>query len=261
MISRPDPAVVDFGQYLSCAQLRFDRQECDCRNPTRQGPWLCAFRLEAGSQQNRSGKSGRVPGDPPAGTVLATGWRTLTAFFTPDPDSGDATATVSVGIFVNQAVPAITWSTPASIAYGTGLSGAQLDASSPVAGTFVYSPPAGTALGPGSHALNVNFTPTDVADYLTANASGVLMVKQATPSISWPVPSAISYGTPLGTAQLDATSPVPGTFTYNPSGRRGAQRWRSAAEGYVYAGGFDRRHNSLRLDDDHDHEGRRPTPR
>jgi uncharacterized membrane protein YkoI len=49
---------------------------------------------------------------------------------------------------------------------------------------------------------------------------------QATPSISWPTPAAIFYGTPLGANQLDATASytvngstvsVPGTFTYSPA--------------------------------------------
>jgi len=43
----------------------------------------------------------------------------------------------------------------------------------------------------------------------------------ATPTITWPTPAAISYGTLLSSLQLDATasylgSPVNGTFTYNP---------------------------------------------
>jgi len=69
---------------------------------------------------------------------------------------------------VNQITPAITWATPAAIVYGTALSNAQLDASTTVAGTFVYSPAAGTALTAGSHTITVTFTPTDSTDYKTA---------------------------------------------------------------------------------------------
>jgi FG-GAP-like repeat/Chitobiase/beta-hexosaminidase C-terminal domain/Bacterial Ig-like domain (group 3) len=39
----------------------------------------------------------------------------------------------------------------------------------------------------------------------------------AGPAITWPPPSAISYGTALGSAQLDATTSIPGTFTYSPA--------------------------------------------
>jgi hypothetical protein len=37
-----------------------------------------------------------------------------------------------------------------------------------------------------------------------------------TPSITWPAPAAITYGSALSSEQLDATTTVPGTFTYNP---------------------------------------------
>ena len=37
------------------------------------------------------------------------------------------------------------------------------------------------------------------------------------PSISWPPPAPIAYGTALSSAQLDATANVPGTFTYSPT--------------------------------------------
>ena len=36
-------------------------------------------------------------------------------------------------------------------------------------------------------------------------------------AITWPAPSAINYGTALGSAQLDATTSIPGTFTYSPA--------------------------------------------
>jgi hypothetical protein len=36
-------------------------------------------------------------------------------------------------------------------------------------------------------------------------------------TINWPTPSAITYGTALGSSQLDATASVPGTFAYSPT--------------------------------------------
>ncbi|HEY6337606.1 MAG TPA: hypothetical protein VIW68_03855 [Candidatus Sulfotelmatobacter sp.] len=41
-------------------------------------------------------------------------------------------------------------------------------------------------------------------------------VGQATPTITWPAPSPITFGTPLSSAQLDASANVPGTFVYTP---------------------------------------------
>ncbi len=38
-----------------------------------------------------------------------------------------------------------------------------------------------------------------------------------TPAITWAAPAAISYGTALGSTQLNATASVPGTFAYSPA--------------------------------------------
>ena len=130
---------------------------------------------------------------------------------------GSGTAT-----FLFQQTPVITWLTPEPISAGTALSATQLDASASVPGTsFVYSPPSGTVLSAGSHTLSVLFTPEDTADYATATATTTLYVQDA-PTINWPTPSAISYGTALSSTQLDATatyggSSIPGTYEYTPA--------------------------------------------
>ena len=54
--------------------------------------------------------------------------------------------------------------------------------------------------------LSVVFTPTDTTDYTTAAATATINVLQATPTISWPNPANIVYGTALSGTQLDATS-------------------------------------------------------
>ncbi len=113
--------------------------------------------------------------------------------------------------------PGVTWSTPTAIFYGTALGGAQLDASAEVPGTFTYSPAAGTVLGTGSQPLAVGFVPNDTAEFLTGTANVTLTVNKATPVITWPNPAAITYGTALSGAQLDAAAPIPGAFTYTPA--------------------------------------------
>jgi photosystem II stability/assembly factor-like uncharacterized protein len=75
--------------------------------------------------------------------------------------------------------PVITWPTPAAITQGTLLSATQLDATADVAGTFVYSPVAGTVLAAGIQTLAVTFTPADTIDYTTASASVTLSVVAA----------------------------------------------------------------------------------
>jgi hypothetical protein len=116
------------------------------------------------------------------------------------------------------ATPTITWSAPPAITYGTPLSGTQLDANSGgVAGTFVYTPPAGTVLLAGNgETLSVKFTPTDTVDYTTGTATTTINVNKATPIVTWPAPAAITSGTPLSPTQLDATTGVAGTLVYNP---------------------------------------------
>ena len=123
----------------------------------------------------------------------------------------------STTLTVSQATPAITWSNPTSITYGTALSATQLNAAASVQGNFVYSPAAGTVLNAGANqTLSVTFTPNDTADYKSQTASVQISVSPATPTISWATPAAVTYGTALDATQLNATASVPGTFAYTP---------------------------------------------
>jgi Flp pilus assembly CpaE family ATPase len=162
-----------------------------------------------------------VPGKfvytPAAGEVLTAGTHTLEASFTPT-DSTDYTAVkASVSLTITKARPVITWPRPASIAYGTPLSTAQLNATASVPGKFVYIPAAGAVLSAGTHTPSVTFTPTDVASYTTAQAAVSLTVAKATPVVTWPTPAPIAYGTALSTDHLNATASVSGRFVYTPA--------------------------------------------
>jgi len=94
-------------------------------------------------------------------------------------DSNYTISYVPGAVTITQATPTLTWATPAAIPYGTALSAAQLSATSPVAGTFLYTPLAGTVLPAGSQSLSVSFIPTDSTDYTTATANVPLTVNQA----------------------------------------------------------------------------------
>jgi uncharacterized repeat protein (TIGR03803 family) len=109
----------------------------------------------------------------------------------------------------------VVWNTPAPIVYGTRLGSTQLDATASIPGTFVYSPSAGTRLHAGSHTLTVVFTPSDSALPVTTG-SVTLAVLPATALITWATPAAIAYGTPLGSAQLNAHVNAEGTLAYDP---------------------------------------------
>ena len=117
--------------------------------------------------------------------------------------------------------PTLSWPAPSAITQGTALSATQLNATASVAGTFAYSPAAGTVLATGTHTLTATFTPADTTRYNTATASTVLVVNAAprktTPTLSWPTPAAITQGTALSATQLNASASVAGTFVYSPA--------------------------------------------
>jgi len=71
----------------------------------------------------------------------------------------------------NTLIPAsVSWPTPEPIVYGMSLGAGQLNATSGVAGTFVYDPPAGTILNAGSaQVLSVGFAPFDTTSYSPAS--------------------------------------------------------------------------------------------
>lgn len=115
------------------------------------------------------------------------------------------------------ATPIISWATPAAITYGTPLSASQLNATASVPGTFAYTPAEGSVPDAGTQTLSVTFTPTDTATFASVSATVSLTVSKAVPVITWTAPAAITYGTSLSVAQLNATASVPGTFVYTPA--------------------------------------------
>ena len=187
-ITWPTPAPIPYGTTLSAMQLN-----------------------------STSTVAGTFTYSPAAGAVLTAGAQTLTATFTPSDTVDYTTTTATTLLTVNKGMPSITWATPAAITYGTALTATQLNATSTVAGSFTYSPAAGTILGAGTQIATVTFTPTDTVDYSTTTSSVSIAVNPATPAITWPTPATISYGTALSATQLNASSTVAGTFSYYPA--------------------------------------------
>ena len=66
--------------------------------------------------------------------------------------------------------------TPASITYGTALSTTQLNATSSVPGSLVYTPAAGSVPTAGTDTFSVTFTPTDTTNYTTTTQTVQLTV-------------------------------------------------------------------------------------
>jgi hypothetical protein len=103
----------------------------------------------------------------------------------------------------------------------------------PIVSSSATSP--GTLAPGASCSMPISFTPTVAGDIsgaltftdnnLNASAPGYAVQTiqlggtgaQATPTIVWPTPAAITYGTALASGQLNATASVPGTFSYRPA--------------------------------------------
>ena len=116
---------------------------------------------------------------------------------------------------VVKATPTVTWFTPAPISYGTKLSATQLNATATangasLAGTFVYTPAAGSLLPPGTQTLSVTFTPTDAAHYNAASKSVTISVgfTQACITTSKTGPFNVASGTSICVNGGTITGPI-----------------------------------------------------
>jgi Concanavalin A-like lectin/glucanases superfamily/MBG domain (YGX type)/Bacterial Ig-like domain (group 3)/IPT/TIG domain/MBG domain/WD40-like Beta Propeller Repeat len=165
-----------------------------------------------------------VPGtfsySPAAGTLLNAGVeQTLTATFTPaDPVNYDGSV-VTTTIGVAKATPVISVSggsftydgTPhAAAGSAVGVGGENL---APLTITYNGSPSA--PVNAGNYLVAVSYAGS--ANYESATETAALTIGKAQAVVTWPAPAAIVYGTPLGSAQLNATASVPGSFSYSPA--------------------------------------------
>ncbi|MGD0346861.1 MAG: Ig-like domain repeat protein [Terracidiphilus sp.] len=172
-----------------------------------------------------------------SGFVQPTVVPTLTIAFTPSPltvKSGDTTDQLTVN--VNSGANETDASAVLSFALPTGLT---ITAMSDPTGGWICT----VATASCSRTTGLAASTTDsviltisVASYttlssysgtITATVSSAIfstnpsatdnVIFQQVPPITWPTPANIVYGTPLGAAQLDATSTVAGAFTYAPA--------------------------------------------
>jgi len=160
--------------------------------PVTYGP-LPASELNATATVNGAPGTGTfvytfVPSGAPinAGQTYPVSTYSVQVAFTP---TGSATTyTDQTTLQITQAAPVLSWTTPAPIYTSTALSATQLDATATgvtaaaLAGTFTYTPVAGTKLTAGQHALSTTFTPTDAVDYATATAQVTIQVNAVTAS-------------------------------------------------------------------------------
>lgn len=148
------------------------------------------------------------------GNNINAGTATAAASFAGDANhiasSGSASFTIgAAGSTVTVSCPAaVTYTgaaqTPCS-AQATGVGGL----SQPVAVTYAANTAAGTALANATFAGDANHTGN--------SGAATFAINRAAAVVTWGAPASINQGTPLGAAQLNATAPVPGTFSYTPA--------------------------------------------
>ena len=184
----PTPAPIAYGTVLSAAQL----------NATASIPGAFTY----------------TPGE---GEILSAGTHNISLVFTPADPSKHTGAESEISLTVTKAKPVVTWHTPDAITFGSALSDAELSATASVAGTFEYSPGKGSILSAGRHTPVAVFTPADSANFVPVQVAAPIDVAKVSPTISWPAPNSIQYGTALSAEELNATASVPGTFTYSPA--------------------------------------------
>src|SRR5207247_2351358 len=78
--------------------------------------------------------------------------------------------------------------------------------------SITYDGSAAVPTNAGSYAVVATLTNDN---YTAGTAADTLVIAKATPSIDWTNPADIVYGTSLGSAQLNATANVSGSFVYS----------------------------------------------
>src|SRR5439155_26464861 len=105
---------------------------------------------------------------------------------------------------------------------GQPLGGDQLFTSVDTAGTFVFSPPAGTILDAGTHTLSVAFEPAAPVRWNSATATATLMVSKATPVMSLADVTSTydgqAHSVPVVVTGVNSVPLSPVAVTYNGAG-------------------------------------------
>jgi hypothetical protein len=195
VISWSNPADIVFGTALGAAQL----------NATASNP------------NDSSSVTGSFVYNPASGTVLNAGNnQTLSVGFTPtDATNYNSPAQKSVSINVLKATPPISLSNLSQTYDGTPKAPTAVTTPSGLSVTFTYTQNGSPVASP-TNVGNYNVTATINDPNYQGSTSGILVINQGTPVITWNNPANIVFGTPLSSTQLNATANVGGTFAYTP---------------------------------------------
>ena len=158
-------------------------------------------------------------------TTPPVGTNAQSVTFTPTDATDYNPVTGTVNVTVNKATATITWPTASGITYGQTLAsstltgGSALNGSTTVAGAFAFTTPT-TLPTAGTDDKCATFTPTDTTDYSPVTGTVNVVVSKATPTITWPAASGITYGQTLasstltGGSALNASTAVTGAFAF-----------------------------------------------
>lgn len=167
------------------------------------------------------------------GTVLDAGSYGLEVVFIPDSPFY-ATASRRVYFDVNKASQTITFNQPSDATFGDDPVTLSASTTSPltvafsamgacsVTGTQLVFIGAGECTITAAQGGNSNYNAATSVERTITVEKGLVKVK-------WPTPDPITYGEALSSTQLNASAPIPGTFTYMPD------------EGTVLGGGADQK--------------------
>lgn len=166
--------------------------------------------------------AGRFEFAPSLGAVLAAGEHLLTATFLPEDDVTHNSASASVTLVVEKAALTIQADdkvkregAPLPELTATFFGLVNEETASSLNLEIQLTTTATATSSNGSYPIVV--TGGSLANYTVTYVNGTLITtSKLIPSLTWDPPSAITYGTPLGSDQLRAQADVRGTFTYDP---------------------------------------------
>jgi hypothetical protein len=156
---------------------------------------------------------------PAAGAILNAGTQTLSVTFTPTDTTNYKSVTQTVQIVVNQAILTVAAANGNRI-YNTAnptFTGTVTGAVNGDTFTETFSTTAILNSPVGAYPITPTAAGANLANYAVVITNGTLTITQATPVVTWINPTAITYGTPLSSTQLNATASVGGGFVYTPA--------------------------------------------
>jgi hypothetical protein len=160
-----------------------------------------------------TGGNGSVPGtftftdpsfEPGAGTA------DYAVTFTPDDTDNYETVSGTVSVTTNKATATVTLGDLTHTYDGTQKSASATTTPAGLTVNFVYDPD--TRINVGGYGVTATVDDPNYEGSLT----GTLVINKATPAINWNNPDDIVYGTALNEIQLNASTDVAGTFSYDP---------------------------------------------